>query len=155
MGYTLKTALDKLPSDAEVVVAELVSQVASWNREYIGHLAGHPLRDPRVVLREIDVAQLLRRGRNSYDLILLDVDNGPEGLTRTSNDWLYSGAGLLAARMALRPKGVLGYWSSGPNSEFVRRLQEAGFEVEEIELNAAAACYGIRHTIWLAVERSP
>jgi spermidine synthase len=151
MGFSLKTALDKLPDDAEVIVAELVPQVAAWNRERLGHLAGHPLHDPRVTLRELDVAQLLREAGSGYDLVLLDVDNGPEGLTRESNDWLYGRAGLMAARSALRPEGVLGFWSSGPNLAFVERLQQAGFDVEEAELRAAPGCYGIMHTVWLAV----
>jgi spermidine synthase len=154
MGFSLKTALDKLPSDADVIVAELVPQVAAWNRQWLGHLAGHPLHDARVSLREVDVAQLLREASDAYDLVLLDVDNGPQGLTSQANDWLYSLAGLAAARSALRPDGVLGFWSSGPNAAFVARLHEAGFAVEEIELRAAPGCYGILHTVWLAVPHS-
>lgn len=150
LGYSLKAALEELPADAEVVVAELVPKVASWNREIFGHLADHPLRDMRVTLREQDVARVLRDSRGSFDLIMLDVDNGPEGLTRKANDWLYSRAGLQAARAALRSDGVLGYWSSGPNQRFVRRLQDVGFEVEESTLRAADGAYGITHTVWFA-----
>jgi spermidine synthase len=150
MGFSLKTALDELPADAQVIVAELVPEVAAWNRERFGHLNGRPLEDSRVSLREIDVACLLREASNDYDLVMLDVDNGPEGLTRRSNEWIYSRAGLNAARTALRPHGVLGFWSSGPNPAFVRRLHQAGFEVEENQLCAAPGCYGITHTVWLA-----
>jgi spermidine synthase len=154
MGHSLRTALDQLPADAEVVVAELVPRVVSWNRELLGHLAGHPLADPRVTLRELDVSQLLRDARASYDLIMLDVDNGPEGLTRKSNDWLYGDCGLAAARAALRAQGVLGFWSSGPNPAFVLRLQQTGFDVEERALPAAVGCYGISHIVWLAALRA-
>ena len=150
MGYSLRTALEKLPKDAEIVVSELVPAVIAWNREHLGHLACHPLRDARVELREIDVGRELRAAPHAYDLILLDVDNGPEGLTRKANDWIYSRPGLEAARAALRPDGVLGYWSSGPDQGFVRRLKQVGFEVEELSLRAANGGRGALHTVWLA-----
>jgi spermidine synthase len=154
MGYSLRSALDRLPADAEVVVAELLPKVAQWNRELLGHLAGHPLDDVRVTLREVDVAQVLLEAQAEYDLIMLDVDNGPEGLTRRANDWLYSHPGLLAARAAMRPRGVVGYWSSGPDQGFVRRLKQVGLEVEERSLRAGNGHRGARHTVWLAVARS-
>jgi spermidine synthase len=150
MGYSVRSALAALPDDAEVVVAELVPAVISWNRERFGHLAGHPLRDRRVTLRQADVAGVIREQPRAYDAVLLDVDNGPEGLTRKGNDWLYAGAGLAAARAALRPSGVLGIWSAGPNSSFVRRLQRAGFRVDEVTVKARGRGKGSRHTLWLA-----
>jgi spermidine synthase len=151
MGYSLKTALAALGDDAEVVVAELVPAVVTWNREFLGHLADHPLRDPRVVVREQDVARVIREAKAAYDAILLDVDNGPEGLIRKANDWIYARAGLLAARAALRPRGVLGVWSSTPEPSFVQRLRQAEFEVEEHAVRARGKGQGARHTIWLAV----
>jgi len=151
MGYSLRAALDNLPAAAEVILAELVPQVVTWNRDQLGHLAGHPLDDPRVQLREIDVARVLREARAAYDLILLDVDNGPEGLTRKANDWLYARAGLEAARRALRPDGVLGFWASGPDQSFVQRLEQVGFAVETAAVRAADGCYGVLHTVWFAV----
>lgn len=154
MGYTLRSALEALPADAEVVVSELVPQVATWNREVFGHLANHPLRDPRVTLREVDVARVLRESRQQFDLILLDVDNGPEGFTRQANDWLYSEPGLQAARAALRPHGVLGYWSSGSDQSFVRRLEDEGFDVDEIALHATTGSHGAQHVVWLATVRA-
>jgi spermidine synthase len=153
MGFTLKAALDRLPEDAEVVIAEIVPEVVKWNRALLGHLARHPLNDARVKLREMDVARVVRDARASFDLMLLDVDNGPEGLTRKANDWLYSSEGLAAARRALRPNGVLGFWSSGPNEEFVHRMEESGYDVEETAIDAAAGAYGISHTIWLGSPR--
>jgi spermidine synthase len=150
MGYALATALSALDASAEVVIAELVPAVVRWNREVFGHLAGHPLRDPRVILREEDVGRVLQERPNRYDAILLDVDNGPEGLTRKENDRLYSHAGLARARAALRERGVLGVWSADPDQGFVRRLQRARFSVEEVTIKARGHGRGARHTIWLA-----
>lgn len=151
MGYSVRTALAGLRDDAKVVIAELVPAVVKWNREFLGHLAGHPLRDPRVTVRQQDVGLVIRGAKSDYDAILLDVDNGPEGLTRKANDGLYDRAGLRAARLALRPGGVLGIWSCGPNRAFVQRLRESEFEVEEIAVRARGRGKGARHTIWLAV----
>jgi spermidine synthase len=150
MGYSLRSALSALDADAEVVVAELVPAVVTWNREHFGHLAGHPLSDPRVTLREADVAQVLKESRAAYDAVLLDVDNGPDGLTRKGNDRLYSAAGLACARAALRPRGVLGIWSQGPDDAFVRRMQRADLVVEQINVTARGHGRGARHTIWIA-----
>jgi spermidine synthase len=154
MGYSLKTALAELRPDAEVVVAELVPALVTWNRELLGHLAGHPLRDRRVKVREEDVARVIAERKRAYDAILLDVDNGPEGLTRKANDKIYARNGLLAARAALREGGVLGVWSSSPDRAFVRRLNQAEFEVEEVMVRARGKGQGARHTIWLAAARA-
>lgn len=150
MGYTLAAALRHLAPDAELVVAELVPAVVRWNREFIGGYAGHPLADPRVTVREGDIARILKRERESFDAILLDVDNGPEGLTHRANDWLYSDAGLEAAYDTLRRGGVLAVWSAGPDRGFSERLRRAGFEVVVHTVRAHAGRKGARHTIWLA-----
>jgi spermidine synthase len=150
MGYTLAASLRQLGPDAEVVVAELVPAVVRWNREYLGSYAGHPLDDPRVTVREGDIARILKRERNSFDAILLDVDNGPEGLTHRENDWLYSNAGLGAAYDCLRPGGVLAVWSAGPDRGFSERLRTIGFEVAVHTVRAHAGRKGARHTIWVA-----
>jgi spermidine synthase len=152
LGYSLRSALAHLPERARVSVVELVPQVAAWNRDVLGHLAGHPLDDARVTLLVSDVGKVLRDAHDEYDLIMLDVDNGPRALTRKSNEWLYTRAGLAAARAALRPKGILGFWSSGPDEPFVKRLRDMGFDVEERTLKAADRVYGVMHTIWLATE---
>jgi spermidine synthase len=151
MGYTLAAALRQLRGDAEVVVAELVPEVVRWNREYLGHLAGYPLEDERVRVYEGDVAQLLRQSRNHFDAILLDVDNGPEGLTRAKNDWLYGGAGLRCARQALRANGVLAIWSAGDDERFSVRLERAGFDIEvRRATKPPERKRRSRHVIWLA-----
>jgi spermidine synthase len=131
-------------------VAELVPAVVAWNRGPLGNLAGHPLRDGRVTVRQVDVAQIMRAEQSAYDAILLDVDNGPKGLTRKGNDWLYGQAGLSAAFAALRPGGVLVVWSAGPDHAFGHRLRRTGFMVEEVCARARGVRGGARHTIWIA-----
>jgi spermidine synthase len=150
MGFTLAAALSDLGPRAEVIVSELVPEVVEWNRGPLGELAKHPLRDPRVTVREIDVASVLRTEQRAYEAILLDVDNGPEGITRTGNNWLYGRAGLSATSKALRPGGVLAVWSASPDEAFARRLSAAGFAVEEIAMRARGYTRGARHTIWIA-----
>lgn len=150
MGYTLAASLRHLGPDAEVVVAELVPAVVRWNRAYLGGYAGYPLEDPRVTVREGDIARILKRERDSFDAILLDVDNGPEGLTHRENDWLYSNAGLAAAYDCLRPGGVLAVWSAGPDRGFTERLRTIGYEVAVYTVRAHAGRKGARHTIWVA-----
>lgn len=150
MGYTLATALRRLGAEAHVVVAELVPAVVQWNRGPLSGLAGHPLEDSRVAVCEIDVAKMVQQGHGTYDAILLDVDNGPQGLTRPANDWLYTPDGLDAAFAALRPAGVLAVWSASPDQAFVRRLRKRGFKVKEVHVRARGSRGGAQHTIWLA-----
>ena len=149
MGFTLAAALRYLGKQAQIIVAELVPAVVDWNRGPLGDPAGHPLRDPRVTVSEMDVARMLTAGEQTYDAILLDVDNGPEGLTRKENDWLYSINGLNEAYTALRPRGVLAVWSAGPDKNFLHRLRKVGFEVDEMRVRAHGS-KGARHTIWFA-----
>jgi spermidine synthase len=153
MGYTAAAALHRLGAGSRVVVAELVPAVVAWNRSFLGELSGHPLHDPRITVREADVALILQEERRAWDAVLLDVDNGPAGLTRKGNDRLYTGAGLTAAFAALRPAGVLAVWSADPDRAFARRLCRAGFDVEESSVRARGPGGGSRHTIWLATRR--
>jgi spermidine synthase len=153
MGFTLRAALAVVGPEAEVVVAELVPAVIAWARGPMAPVFGDSLSDPRVILREADVRHLIRAGAQSYDAILLDVDNGPDGLTRASNDGLYKLAGLSAAHHALRPGGVLAVWSSGPDGAFTQRLRKAGFDVNEVRVRAnGAGKGGARHVIWVATK---
>ena len=149
MGFTLAAALRHLGSEAQVVVAELVPAVVAWNRGALGERAGGPLDDSRVTVRVGDVGGILRAEQRAYDGILLDVDNGPEGLTRKQNDWLYGVEGLNAAYRALRHHGVLAVWSAGPDRDFAQRLCKVGFEVDEVRVRAHGA-KGARHVIWFA-----
>jgi spermidine synthase len=149
MGFTLAAALRQVGDQAQVVVAELVPAVVAWNRGPLGEAAGHPLEDPRASVREGDVARIIMAEQEEYDAILLDVDNGPEALTRKENDWLYGMSGLNAAYAALRPQGVLAVWSAGVDPDFVQRLQKVGFEVDEVRVRAHGS-KGARHIIWFA-----
>jgi spermidine synthase len=150
MGFTLRAALDLLPMSASVTVSEIVPEIVDWARGPMAHLTAGCLDDPRVQVALVDVAGLIRSRRGAYDAILLDVDNGPDGLTRTANDQLYSKDGLAAALTALRPGGRLGIWSASPDAAFTRRLRQSDFVVEEIIVRARSTGKGPRHVIWLA-----
>lgn len=150
MGFTLAAALKALREDAEVVVAELVPEVVEWNRGALGLAAGHPLADSRARVHLGDVGKVIKQQKQAFDAIMLDVDNGPEGLTRKENDWIYSPAGLTAAQEALRPDGVLAVWSAGQDPAFTERLRQVGFAVEEVSVRAHRPGKGARHVIWLA-----
>lgn len=149
MGFTLAAALKSLPADAEVVVAEIVPGVVEWNQGVLGPSAGRPLDDARARVEILDVTVIVRGPGEGFDAIVLDVDNGPDGLTRASNEWLYSKAGLGGALQALRPGGVLAIWSVGPDKAFTKRLRAVGFAVEEVTVRAHAG-KGARHVIWMA-----
>jgi spermidine synthase len=150
MGFTLRAALAVLGSRARITVAELVPPVVAWARGPMAEIFGKSLTDPRVRIRQADVIELIRQSRSRYDAILLDVDNGPAGLTRKANDGLYDLEGLSAAHAALRAGGVLAVWSSGPDAGFDRRLRQTGFGVEEIRVRANGARGGARQVIWIA-----
>ena len=151
MGFTLRAALAVLGSDARLTVAELVPKIVEWARGPMAGLTGGCLDDPRVTLVQADVALQIAAGRNAYDAILLDVDNGPDGLVRAGNDRLYTREGLAAAKAALTPGGVLAVWSAGKDPVFAGRLRKAGFAVEEVQVRARSNGKGAKHTIWFAV----
>lgn len=148
MGFTLRAALGELGGDARITVAELVPDILDWARGPMEALTDGCLDDRRVEIRIGDVGAAMEAG--SYDAILLDVDNGPDGLTRPANDALYSMAGLARAKRALRPGGILAVWSAGPDPSFTRRLGAAGFAVDEVKLRARENGKGPIHVIWFA-----
>ena len=150
MGFTLAATLRRLPPEGVAVVAELVPVVIEWNRGPLADAANRPLEDTRTSVHQGDVSELIREPGGGWDAILLDVDNGPDGLTRASNNWLYGKKGLGAAFAALRPGGVLGVWSASPDDAFTRRVQQAGFDVEAIKVRAHGK-KGSRHVIWIGV----
>ena len=149
MGFTLAAALAELGPGARVTVAELIPEVVEWNHGPLGDCSGRPLDDPRTRVYVGDVAQLLREKRNDFDVIALDIDNGPEGLTRNTNSWIYSEQGISATVQALKPAGIVSYWSVSADQRFSDRLKRHGLKVEEISVYAHGA-KGARHTIWLA-----
>ena len=142
MGYTLRATLDQLPAGAKIVVAEVFPQVVRWNRELLGHLARHPLNDPRVLVEEADVNDLLRIG--AYDMILLDLDSGPDALTLEANYRL---------KKALKAGGVLSIWSVSPDKEFIKRMRRNGFETTSQTVRARSGTQGRRHAIFLGRKR--
>lgn len=150
MGFTLRAAQAVAP-DARLVVSEIVPELAFWAEEHMGAVFGNCLSDPQVLVELRDVVTMIREADGDFDAILLDVDNGPEGLTRPGNDALYSEPGLRVARQALVPGGVLAVWSAAPVPAFSNRLSRCGFEVETHTVRASRGKRGNRHTIWIAV----
>ncbi len=153
MGFTLRAALAKLGPKARVTVAELVPEIIAWARGPMARVTEGCLDDPRVRLIMGDVAAAIRSDAAAYDAILLDVDNGPDGLTREGNNGLYTAEGLAAAKRALRPGGILAVWSAGSDAKFTKRLAKAGFAVDEVAVRARTNGKGPRHVIWFAVKR--
>jgi spermidine synthase len=149
MGFTLRATLDCLPRDATVVVSELVPAVVEWNHGPLGPLAGHPLKDKRVRVDVGDVAVTLRSSRSRFDVVLLDVDNGPAAFTSPDNARLYDDRGLAAARAALKAGGVLAIWSAREDRKFEQRLRYVGFTVEMERVRGRLKKGGPRHTIFL------
>ena len=153
MGFTLRAALASLGARARVTVAELVPEVLNWARGPMATLTAGCLDDPRVDLVAGDVSVLIAAAIRSYDAILLDVDNGPDGLTRPANDRIYSLKGLALAKAALKSRGILAIWSAAPDPVFARRLHGAGFKVDEVSVRARSNGKGSRHVIWFARSR--
>lgn len=153
MGYTLRAALGRLGAAAKVTVVELVPGIIEWARGPMAAVTDGCLDDARVAVQMGDVGAAIGQATAVFDAILLDVDNGPDGLTRAENDGLYSNAGLAAARRALRPGGVLAIWSAAPDVPFGRRLERASFAVETVRVRARESGKGASHVIWFAVKR--
>lgn len=154
MGFTLRAALSRLGKDGRATVAELVPEIIQWARGPMAERTAGCLDDPRVRLVMDDVADAMLLAPEPFDAILLDVDNGPDGLVRAENNRIYSKAGLHNARRAMAPGGVLAVWSAAPDPKFRRRLEDVGFTVEEVEVRARVdkdgKGKGPRHVIWFA-----
>ena len=151
MGFTLRAALAAFRPDAEIVVAELVPEIVTWARGPLAGLHGASLDDPRLTVKVGDVGNVMAADAQKFDAILLDVDNGPEGLSRPGNDRLYSTGGIGAAKSALRPGGMLAIWSVAPDPKFTKRLGQSGMKVEELKARAHGG-RGARHVIWVATK---
>ncbi len=148
MGFTLRAALERLGAGARVTVAELVPEIIAWARGPMAELAAGCLDDARVDLLMADVASAIIGSAHRYDAILLDVDNGPDGLVREDNNQLYTASGLKAAKHALKVGGLLAIWSAAPDPRFAARMAKAGFSVEEVRVSARANGKGAKHVIW-------
>jgi spermidine synthase len=145
LGYTLRAALDVLPEDAEVVVAELFACVIDWNRTIVPDLQGGALTSPRTRIRNVDVWREIQRG-GPWDSILLDVDNGPEAPCLEINSRLYDRRGLGAIRKALAPRGVVAFWSAQRNERFLKTVRKSGFVTRCHSVKGG----GVRHQIFVA-----
>lgn len=150
MGFTLAKALEHLNAAAEVIVAELIPEVIEWNNEYFAELNNRALDDPRVILKQVDVIDMLKNEEKAFNAIIMDVDNGPDSLFRDQNSWIYSDNGLRSIFRALRSSGVLAVWSLTRKNVLTRRLHYHGFEVTEAFARARGPKEGAKHTIWLA-----
>ena len=151
MGFTLRAAQTAAPPEARFVVSEIVPELIDWASQHMARIFGDSLADPRVVIRPGDVGAVIREATEAFDVILLDVDNGPDGLTLAGNGALYGKAGLRAARRALTPGGVLAIWSAAPDQTFSKRILQYGFDVSVRTVRASRTGRGSRHTIWTAV----
>ncbi len=153
MGFTLASVLAHLHHDASVVQVELLPAMVHWHEVFMGHLCNHALKEGRVQVEVQDIVQYLYKEKQAVDAIILDVDNGPEGLTQEGNNQLYNEAGLKLLRRRLLPGGVLAVWSASECSPFTRRLKSAGFSVKVHTVFARPNKKGGRHTIWIATAR--
>ncbi len=154
MGFTYRAALEMLPAQGQVIVAEVVPEILDWAQGPLVHLTGETLNDPRGSIEIADVAALVDDAVDNttprYDAILLDVDNGPDGIVREGNERLYTRTGIARLRDALAPGGILAIWSAAPDHKFTARLRDARLDVEEIAVRARPNNKGPRHTIWFA-----
>jgi spermidine synthase len=154
LGFTARAALDRLPVDAKVVVAELTPALLDWNRRLVGKLAGRPLDDPRCHVHIGDCVQRIKEAKGAYDAILLDIDNGPGSMVHEANHRLYGKAGVAACRDALREGGCLAVWSAHHDERYLERLQRSGFEAETRIVPARGDAGGLKHVIFLGVKRA-
>lgn len=148
MGFTLRAALDVLPAAAQVVVAELLPEIIAWNRGVLASLAHRPLDDPRVCVACADVAELLQP--DSFDAIVLDVDNGPDAVMLRGNAALYAPEGVQRMQRALRAGGVLAVWSASPSPLFEQILRKVGLRWERDDIPARGAEGDPLHSIYSA-----
>lgn len=154
LGYTLRAALDRVSAEAEVTVVELVPELVTWNRTHLAFLNEHPLDDPRCRIVVADVFDAIMRSPATFDVMLLDVDNGPQALAQAKNQRLYGDSGVRACRAALRPGGILAVWSRGPNARYERALKRCSFDVE-VQRVAARVGSRAKHVLFLAKALEP
>ena len=155
LGFTARAALERIPTDAKVVVAELTPALLDWNRRLVGKLAGRPLDDPRCKVHVGDVVDRIAEARGAYDAILLDVDNGPGSMVHEANHRLYGHGGIAACRAALAEGGVLAVWSAHHDERYLHRLQRGGFEATARVVPARGPAGGLKHVLFVAVKAEP
>ncbi len=155
LGYTLRATLDRIGPESRAVVAEISPELVAWNRGPVGHLAGHPLDDPRTRLQVGDVVARIAEAAGAFDAILLDVDNSPSSMVLRGNDRLYGTKGVRACANALSAGGVLAVWSAGPDDPYLERLGRAGLDARAVPVPARGpGGGGARHLIFLGVKKA-
>jgi spermidine synthase len=152
LGFSLRATLDLLGPRGKVVVAEQSPSVVDWNRAYVGDLAERPLEDPRVTVRVGDVRARIGEARAAWDLILLDVDNGPGALIHDANARLYDAEGVVACHVALKEGGALAVWATEPDEGYLRRLRRSGFEASAVRVARRPGAGGRKHVVFVAVK---
>jgi spermidine synthase len=154
LGFTLRRVLEIVGEDAVVHVSELLPEMVEWNREFLGNVNGRLLKDPRVEVLVQDVFKVMRELKGErYDAILLDVDHTPASWVQVQNFRLYERAGFDAVYRALKPHGLVAYWSAGEEPEFVQRLGRAGFQVQSYEAKAHPTAKRAVHRIYLGAPK--
>lgn len=152
LGFTLREALRVLRHDAQVVVAELLAEVIAWNANPDYALSADAMADARVTIVHDDVVNVLRKNPKGFDAIMLDTDNGPDGMLMSENAHLYHLLGIEATVKALRDIGIIAYWSVGDDPRFVDSLQRMKLRIETMHVRAHATS-GPFHTIYVATKR--
>ncbi len=151
LGFTLRRVLEGVGPGARVVVAELIPEVVTWNRSHLRTLNGGLLDDPRVEIVDGDVGQLVRTSSpGRFDVVLLDVDNGPVAMVQDDNRALYSRSGIGRIAACLKPGGRAAIWSASRDDAFAGRLAECGFAVEAVPARTWAAARRAAHIIYVA-----
>lgn len=155
LGFTLKRALELIGSPATVEVAELMPPLIEWNRTFLVEHNGPLLEDPRTLITQGDLFDIISsKGKGSYDALLLDIDNTPDDLITDGNARMYSPGFLAKIRDVVTPKGRVAYWLSEPAPKFKKCLLKAGFHVEEFAAKNHVRAKRARHCIYLARRKS-
>lgn len=151
LGFTLRSVLASTGPNVVVELIELLPEIVSWNREYLKSLNGELLDDPRLEIHTTDVVGYVRKAeRARYDVILLDVDNGPVAMVAETNVSLYSNTGLRWLRGSLKPEGRAVFWSAGPDLRFEDRLKRAGFRVSKVPAKVHAGSKRAAYLLYVA-----
>jgi len=149
LGFTLRAALRHLRDDAEIVVAELVAEVIAWNADPGYELSAEAMKDPRVRVLHDDVVSVLQANPGGFDAIMLDTDNGPDGMLMSENASLYAMRGIGITLSALRAGGTIAYWSVGDDRRFASALRRSGLTVQTLHVRAHARARAM-HTLYVA-----
>ncbi len=148
LGFTLKRALELVGSPATVEVAELMPPLIEWNRTHLVEFNGPLLEDPRTKIIQGDLFDIVSDTKSeTYDALLLDIDNTPDDLITSGNARLYSPGFLEKLRKVITPRGCIAYWLSEPAPKFKKCLIKAGFKVEEFASKPHEKSKRSRHCI--------